>query len=353
MSTVSERYESLYRWLKTKGIEEIASSVSDPRLQHEMLQIITTLPHPVVARNRDITRACSRVQKGVFEVLADEEITLGETQEEMIRFEDLAKELEDRASEAIEEPLERKLERIESLLEELDDTTSTTRQRVGKVNESTQEMRAMLSTTRDRVDQTLKSVCPECSGDLRVYPHRGSDNNTELRLGCRDCNHEEYHVTSSSLVDEKETPSVPVHGIGPLNAYWWIAEIRVEGRALRSIIFRYDGQEVVATVFIIVVGLILAGLALRDVSILWSLAGVGLSLLSLLVGPTAWDLTRRLRDPYENRYYEAALTVIDRVGGENKRALKQIAMQHLEKVERSEAEETLEECALELARACR
>lgn len=245
------------------------------------------------------------------------------------------------------------MQRIERLLERLNETTNSTHHRVGEMSESTMEMKSMLSTTQERVDKTLKSTCPECSGDLRVYPHRGADDDTELRIGCRDCDHEEYHVTPSFLIEGEETPAVPVRGLGPINADWWASEIEREARTVRSMVFRYDGQEVAAMLLIVVVALILGGLVVADEKILWSLAGVGLSILGLLVGPTAWDLVRQLQDQYHNRYHKAAIDVIDRVGGRNKRHLKEIALRHLENVEDSDAESALGECAQELARSCR
>ncbi len=245
-----------------------------------------------------------------------------------------------------------KLDQIADLLGELNDKTSAARREVGNVNESTMEMMSMLSTTQERVDQTLKSICLGCGGDLRVYPHRGSGDDTALRLGCRDCDHEEYHVTSSFLVEEEEAAIVPVSSIGPVNADWWASEIKKEARTLRSIIFPYDGQAVAAMVFITLAALVLTALVYADMNLLWSVVGVGLAILGLLIGPTAWKVVRRLHDPYHNRYHKAAITVINRVGDQNTNRLNNIAMQYLEKVDESEAEAVLDDCARELAEAC-
>lgn len=339
MQYIRRRYAELYRWLNTECLEEIVLPEPDSLIQHRLLQTIERLPHPTVASKEEIKTHCSHMQYLFSEIVHNEDISRDVIPEEMIRekmdkLEEVTKMLEEIGNEEFESPLDKKLENIESLLRKLNDTTSTTQRRVGNVNERTEEMRALLSTTHDEVDNTLKGVCNDCGGDLRIYPHQSEDS-AELRLGCRECDHEKYHVTSSFLIDEEKIPQVSVNGIGPTNAKWWEAEIAGEARTLRSMIFRYDGQEMVVMVLLIVMALILIHLASADSNVLWSLVGVALSLISLIFGPAVWKLIRSFQDPYENRYHEAAISVIDRVEGENKQILKQIAMQHLEKVEDS------------------
>lgn len=354
MINVQSEYEHFYHELRSYLINYITLPEHDPSVMRRVILTLETLPHPTVASHEDIEHACVRVQEDILEVLPEEN-PFDHYRKEFNRLENLVAEAEE--NENLEEtPSIRldhiKLDQIADLLGELNDKTSATRREVGNVNESTMEMMSMLSTTQERVDQTLKSICLECGGDLRVYPHRGSDDDTALRLGCRDCDHEEYHVTSSFLVEEEEAAIVPVSSIGPVNADWWASEIKKEARTLRSIIFPYDGQAVAAMVFITLAALVLTALVYADMNLLWSVVGVGLSILGLLIGPTAWEVVRRLDDSYHNRYYDAALTVIDRVGDQNTYRLSEIAMQYLGKVDESEAEAVLDDCARELAEAC-